>query len=335
MNKAKSTSSTMDQRLAEARKALDGRRVLVTGGAGFLGSNLATRLTKWGARVTILDRVTPEVEAVDRAIEGDVLDPETVEGAVKDQEYVFHMAGKLGVEKILDIPYDVLEVNLQGTAALLKASLGHGVKRFVLASSSEIYGDPKRIPIAETDDKSPISTYGVSKLAAEAYCEAYHQQLGLPTTCVRFFNAFGPGQKERFVIPIFISRVLRGESPVIYGDGSQRRSYTFIDDAINGTILAGFLPEGAGQAFNIGSTEEITIKELADFIISVSGNNLSPQYRPFGQGIRLESREVFQRKPEISKAHSLLGFEVRTSLQEGIRAFMRWCETQPEIYTSR
>ena len=300
------------------------RRILVTGGTGFLGKHLVSRLAELGANVTAFDIQPSPPNSRIKFIQGDIRSPEDIFRATKGQELVFHLAGLLGVEKIVDIPLEVLDVNLGGTINALKAAVENGVERFVFTSSSEIYGQPRRIPISETDFAAPISTYGVSKLAAESYCSAYARHHGFKYTIVRLFNVYGPEQTEKFVMPIFISRITKGLPPIIYGHGSQSRSYTFITDAIEGILRAGASKSGENEVFNIGNDEEIRITELAEFIIGISGNNLKPTYRPFGDGVRVEKREILRRQPDISKAAMLLGFKPKVSWREGVRRFREW-----------
>jgi UDP-glucose 4-epimerase len=312
------------QEIVHLGQTLQGTNVLITGGCGFIGSHLVSRLREHGCKIRVFDRDIQPVHSDVWYIQGDVRDYEAVARAMGGIDIVFHLAGLVGVELISNIPYDVLEVNLQGTVNALKAAQKSKVKRFLFASSSEVYGQPKKLPIAESDDLAPISVYGIAKLAAETYCQAFFEQFGLPTTRVRYFNVYGPGQKERFVIPIFISRVLRGEPPVIYGHGDQRRCYTYVDDAVRGTILAAISENGVGEVFNIGNDQEVSILELAEYIIRISGNDLKPIYKAFGDGIRAESREIFSRRPDILKARTLLGFDVTVSWQEGVKRFMEW-----------
>jgi UDP-glucose 4-epimerase len=286
------------------------------------------KLLEYGSEVTVYDcnsaespvRHDPRVNLVRE----DVRNYEKLDQATRGQDYVFHLAAALGVEKIVNIPLQVLEVNLGGTVNALRAAAENGVKRFLYTSSSEVYGQPRKVPIAEDDLTAPISTYGVSKLAGESYCAAFHKEHGLNYTTVRLFNIYGPWQTEKFVMPLFISRVMKKTPPIIYGNGQQSRSYTFITDAVNGILLAGASEDAIGEVFNIGNDEEISINELAEFIIEISGNNLKPIYKPFGNGIRVENREVLRRQPDISKARDLLGFAVHVSWQEGVRQFREW-----------
>ena len=304
------------------------KKVLVTGGCGFIGRYIVARLLEFDSEVTVYDcnssespvRHDPRVNLVQE----DVRNFEELNRATRGQDYVFHLAAALGVEKIVDIPLQVLEVNLGGTINALRAAAENGVKRFLYTSSSEVYGQPRKIPISECELAAPISTYGVSKLAGESYCAAFAKEHGLEHTVIRLFNIYGPGQTEKFVMPLFISRIMRKTPPIIYGNGLQSRSYTFITDAINGILLAGASKDAIGEIFNIGNDEEISINELAEFIIEISGNNLKPIYRPFGDGIRVENREVLRRQPDISKARDILGFGVQVSWQEGVRQFREW-----------
>ena len=313
----------------------EGKKVLVTGGCGFIGSYIVSKLLEFDAAVTVFDcdsaespvRQDPRVNL----IQEDVRDFEELSRATRGQHYVFHLAAALGVEKIVDIPLQVLEVNLGGTINALRAAAENGVERFLYTSSSEVYGQPRNIPIKEDDHAAPISTYGVSKLAGESYCAAFHKEHGLKYTIVRLFNIYGPGQTEKFVMPMFISRAVRKSPPVIYGSGLQSRSYTFITDAIDGILRAGAHDDAVGETFNIGNDEEISINELAEYIIEISGNSLKPIYKPFGDGIRVENREVLRRQPDISKAQNILGFSVQVPWQEGVRQFREWYLQKYEV----
>lgn len=298
-----------------------GKKVFITGGCGFIGHAVATRLVELGALVTVYDcrlsRKNPEINY----IEGDVRDLGRLERAMAGQQYVFHTSAILGVEKIIDIPLEVLEINLGGTVHALRAAAAVGAERFLFTSSSEVYGEPRKTPIAEDDLTAPVSTYGVAKLAAEAYCRAFCQEAGLNCTVIRLFNIYGPGQTEKFVMPKFIARVMDNQPPIIFGNGEQSRSYTFITDAVRGILLAAAADDAVGQTFNIGNDQEISLNELARFIINHSGYDLEPTYRPFGDGIRVETREILRRQPDISKARRVLGFRISVPWPEGVARF--------------
>jgi len=307
---------------------LEGKRVLVTGGCGFIGSWIATELAELGAEVTVFDCHIKPIHPKVKIIQGDVRKFEEVNRAVREQEYVFHLAAILGVEKIQNIPLQVLDNNLGGTINVLKAAHENSVKRFIYTSSSEVYGNPKKVPISEEAPTSPISIYGIGKLAGEAYCTAYYREYGLEYTILRYFNVYGPGQTDKFVMPIFLSRVLRGLSPIVYGNGSQSRAYTYITDAVNGTLLAAASEKSVCEIFNIGNSEAITLTELAQYIIDISGNHLKPIFKNFGEGIRMEKREVIRREPDISKAQQILGFELDVSWQKGVKQFSAWYKSR-------
>ena len=320
----------MEHALEQARAQLTGRRVLVTGGAGFLGSHVTARLRDWGVDVTVFDRA-PMVNGDPAWHQGSVTDAAALAAAVPGHDVVLHLAALVGVERIGPLPLDTLEVNLEGTRVALEAAAQAGVQRFVFASSSEVYGEPRRLPITETDPVSPLSVYGVAKLAAEAYCQAYHAARGLPTACVRLFNVYGPRQEEEFVIPIFLRRVLDGEPPRIYGHGSQSRSYTYVDDAVSGIVLAATAEAAPGQVYNIGNTEEVTVLELAEAVCALCGRpDLTPEFRHFGEGIRVEHREILRRQPDILKANIELQYQPQVGWREGLARFHDWFVAQRE-----
>ena len=314
---------SLQEKLTCARKHFTGRRLLITGGYGFIASHLARQLSQWGAEVRLFD-IRDDYDGELEFIPGDVRDYEALEQAIRGCDGVFHFAALLGVEKILNVPLDVLEVNLGGTINTLKAAVRNGVERFIFSSSSEVYGEPRKVPVSEDTPSSPVSVYGVSKLAAEAYCDAYARTSDLKVTCLRFFNIYGPDQAEQFVIPRFVARVARGQPPVIYGTGEQTRAYTHVSDAVNGILLAASHQNGVNEAFNVGSAEATTVADLARLVIEISGNHLTPAHKAFGDGIRSAGREIYTRIPDISKAETLLGFESRVSIREGLTRCYQW-----------
>ncbi len=315
--------------LERARAYFKNRHVLITGGGGFIASHLAKRLAAWGARVRLFDVRDSEAWHNDYDyIQGDVTDKETLVRAMEGCEIVFHFAGLLGVEKILDRPIEVLQVNLEGTINALQAAVQQRVKRFVLSSSSEVYGEPRQVPLREDAPPSPISIYGVSKLAAEAYCEAFARKGLIDVTILRYFNVYGPGQAEAFVIPRFIGRVVRGEPPVVYGRGSQVRAYTYVDDAVTCSLLAAASEKGINEIFNVGTQEVITVADLAELVIAISGRDLTPVYQELGAGIRPAKREIHTRIPDISKAQGLLGYKPQVPLREGLQRCYSWYSLQ-------
>lgn len=316
--------TTMQEGLEKAAAHFSKKKVLVTGGLGFIAGHLVDRLTKWGAEVTLLD-ARSDYDGDLEYIHGDVRDYDLMSGAVKGKDVVFHFASILGVERIQRIPLDVMEVNLGGTVNALKACVQHGVGRVILTSSSEIYGEPRVIPTPEDTLPSPVSIYGVSKLAAEAYCQAYSQQHGLQYTAVRFFNVYGEGQAEEFVISKFLARVANDEPPIIFGTGEQVRTYTYVSDAIDCTLLAAGSDDGINEVFNIGGAETISLIELARLIGEISGKPMEPQFREFGDaGVREKGREVFARIPSVAKARKVLGYRSRVGLRQGLTRTYHW-----------
>jgi UDP-glucose 4-epimerase len=276
-----------------------------------------------GAEVRLFD-LLEDHESGFEFISGDVRDYEALERAARGCDIIFHFAALLGVEKILKIPLDVMEVNESGTVNALNAALKNDIERFIFSSSSEIYGEPRQIPVAEDTPPSPVSVYGISKLAAEAYCNAYAHTAGLKATCLRFFNVYGPGQAEQFVVSRFVSRVAGGQPPIIYGKGDQVRAYTYVADAVQGILMATAHKKGVNEAFNVGSGQRATVSDLAQLVIEVSGSDLTPIQKEFGDGIRSARREIYIRIPDTSKAKELLGFESCVSLREGVSQCYEW-----------
>ena len=315
---------TMTEGLERTAATFAGKKVLVTGGLGFIAGHLVNRLKEWGADVTLMD-ARSEYDGDLEYIQGDVRDYAAMSSAIKGQEVVFHFASILGVERILQIPLDVMDVNLGGTVNALKACAEHGVERMVLTSSSEIYGEPRVIPTPEDTLPSPVSVYGVSKLAAETYCQGYAQQHGLEYTAVRYFNVYGEGQAREFVISKFLARFAEGLPPIIFGTGEQVRTYTYVSDAIDCTLLAAASDKGVNEVFNIGGAETISLIELARLIGEISGKPMEPEFREFGDaGVREKGREVFARIPSVAKARSVLGYRSRIGLREGLTRTYEW-----------
>ncbi len=310
--------------LKKAGNYFKNKNVLITGGNGFIGTHLASALVSAGANLKVLDLKKNPANKNIKQFCGSILDKHLIERALKSIDIVFHYAALIGVEKIYNIPREVLKVNFEGTKVLLDSSVKAGVKKFIFASSSEIYGNPCELPLSEVSPKAPISTYGISKLASEEYCSIFSLEYNIIITIIRHFNVYGPLQKESFVISNFIRNVMKNKPPVIYGNGNQSRCYTYITDAVNGILLASGLKAGENEIFNIGTDERISILKLAEIIIRHSNKNLAPEYKKFGDGIRVENREILDRQPNISKAEKKLSYKVNTSLHEGIKLYCKW-----------
>ncbi len=317
--------------------------VLVTGGAGFIGSHLVERLLADGHRVTVLDdlsggRLENLNEARDhprlRLIVGDVRDPKALQAALEGVEVVFHLAAVVGVPRVLADPLRTLWVNVEGTGRVLEACAGRGIP-VCLASSSEVYGKGVRWPAAEEDDlrlgppTSPRWVYAVSKLLDEHLAMAWARR-GLRVSVVRYFNVYGPRADPRgygYVIARFMDQALRGEPLTVYGDGQQTRSFIYVTDAVEGTLRAGLSPAASGHIFNIGHPEEISILELAERVRRISGAQVPIRFLPLSEVYGPDFEEVARRIPDVSKARALLGFEARVTLDEGLQRTWGWWRT--------
>lgn len=310
---------------------LNGRDgVLVTGGAGFIGSHIVDRLVREGYHVGVLDNfVTGErsnlsVSAKRIAVhELDILDAKAVEKVVRQYQYVLHEAALVSVARSVEDPLLVNEVNVSGTLNILIASVAAKIKRFVYASSSSVYGDTEALPKVETMATRPSSPYGVSKLAAESYCKAFARVYGLETVSLRYFNVFGPRQKSGLysgVIPIFIRRVLDGRPPQVYGDGSQTRDFTFVEDVVDANLLAleSQALEG-GEVFNVAGGKATSVNDLASSVTRLLGApHLVPEHVVARRG------DIAASYADVSKAVRELGYAPKTGVAEGLSRTIDW-----------
>ena len=299
---------------------------VVTGGSGFIGRVLVQKLLARGEKVKVIDLAPPpfthpSLSFVKKSVLDD-LSPE-LRGCV----VLYHFAALLGVENSDNHPLQTMEVNLIGSRNVFRTAVEQGVKKVVFSSSSEVYGEPRELPIKEETAKGPVSTYGVSKLAAEMYALAYARELKTEFHIVRFFNVYGPGQQPQFVIPLFIRNALDGKPLRVYGEGKQTRCFTYVDDAIDGVLTV--LEKGKpGEAYNIGNDRQTTILELAELVIKASGRDIKPELIPFGRETRLEQREINYRQPDISKMKSL-GWKPKIFVEEGVQKTLGWMKTYP------
>jgi len=319
-------------------------KVLVTGGAGFIGSHLVDKLLSMETveELRVLDNFfTGRLENLEKwandprfvLIQGDVRKREIVQKVTKNVDFVFHEAAIASVPLSIKEPLTTHEVNVAGTLNLLEEARAND-STFLYASSCAVYGTPKRIPIREEDVAKPLSPYGASKLAAEAYCLAYNETYGLKTVCLRYFNVYGPRQTYSpyaGVITIFINRALKGEPPVIYGDGRQTRDFIYVDDVVVASILAATCNKAHGRVLNVGTGVETSINSLASKIKRILGTeNLKITYGPAQKG------EIRRSAADISRMMELLGYKPRTSLDQGLLRTIRWfsgevCEGLPNI----
>jgi UDP-glucose 4-epimerase len=316
--------------------------VLVTGGAGFIGSHLVDFLVDKGHRVNIIDDLsTGSIDNIKhlrnhhacRFVTGTILDQKLVDRLVNEASLIFHLAAVVGVKNVVSQPRRGIEVNVGGTENILRAASMKGA-RVVLASSSEVYGISSEIPFIEDGPRTLGPThvqrwsYAAGKALDEHLGLAYFSD-GLPVSAVRYFNAYGPRIVESgygSVIARFISQAFRGEPLTLYGDGSQTRSFTYISDAVIGTYLAGTHPAAVGQVFNIGTGIETSVKELASEICRQIGAEPSFEYVPFEDIFGTAFQDIPRRVPSIEKAKSLLGFDPIISLTDGIKLTIDWAK---------
>ncbi|HVP57134.1 MAG TPA: SDR family oxidoreductase [bacterium] len=304
-------------------------RNLVTGGAGFIGSNLARKLVSLGEEVVILDDFsTGKADNLDdirnsvEVVRGSICDINTVRGAIRGVERVFHHAAVVSVVRSVDDPLSTNAVNIDGTLNCLVAAKEAGVKKFVFAASSSAYGDNPRLPKNEDMKPEPLSPYAISKLTGEFYARVFYKIYGLPTVSLRYFNIFGPHQDPKSlyaaVIPIFITKILKGESPVIYGDGEQSRDFTFIDNAVQANLLAAQSGDAAGRVINVACGTRYTLNQLVTKIRSLTQSAVVPTYAERRPG------DVVHSQGDIALASKLLGYSPSVSFDQGLEATVRW-----------
>ncbi|MEK7204384.1 MAG: NAD-dependent epimerase/dehydratase family protein [candidate division NC10 bacterium] len=312
-------------------------KILITGGAGFLGSHLSDALLARGDDVTILD-VGGDLKVRHNLgnsrfhyVRDSVLHADILESLILKCDLIYHLAAVVGVEHYVGDPYEVLNVNINGTQAVLKLAYKHN-RKVVFSSTSEVYGRNPRVPFREDDDRVLGSTridrwcYSTSKAAAEHFCFAYHR-LGLPVVILRYFNVYGPRLDKidvGRVITIFMGQVLRGDPVTVIGDGSQTRCFTYIDDAIRATVEAGMNDRAVGEIFNVGSDVETSILELAETMIRIAGSPSKivfvPQVAVYGESYE----DVPRRVPWVKRTQEILGVEAETPLEKGLRQTIDW-----------
>jgi len=302
---------------------------LVTGGAGFIGSHLVEELVKQRQRVRVIDNLStgkkenikPFLEEIE-LIEGDIRDLELVREAMDGVDYVLHQAAVPSVPRSVKDPLTSNSVNVEGTLNILIAARDADVKRVVYASSSSVYGDTPVLPKHEDMKQEPRSPYAVSKLGGELYCQAFYHVHGLETVALRYFNVFGsrqdPKSQYAAVVPKFITALLHGELPTIFGDGEQSRDFTYIENVVEANLLATKAPGVAGEVFNIACGERITINELACMLAEIIGVNIEPEHTPSRPG------DVLHSLADISKAKRLLGYEVKLDTKSGLGKAVKW-----------
>ena len=303
-------------------------KALVTGGAGFIGSNIAMKLLEMGFEVRILDDLSSgfKINIPEGAefTEGSIVDGELVKEVASGVDYIFHLAASVGNKRSIDNPIYDATVNVLGTLNVLEAARSTGVKKLVYSSSAGIFGELKTIPIKEDHPRDPDSPYGVSKLAAEKDCLAYIKLYDVPVVCLRYFNVFGVHQRfDAYgnVIPIFADRILKGIPMTIFGDGEQTRDFVNVKDVAQANIKSA-LSDATG-VFNVGSSTRITIKDLATLMEKVSGTSVGVEYGPERPG------DVRDSLADVSKAQASFGFNPSGDIEAGLSEYMNWIKSDP------
>lgn len=316
-------------------------KVLITGGGGFVGSHLADGFLARGDEVVVLDNgsVAKTRHLIGRPgfhhVRDSIFDLEILEGLIAKADLVYHMAAVVGVEHYVGDPFEVLNVNVNGTQAVLKLAFKHQ-RKVVFSSTSEVYGRNPKVPWREDDDRVLGSTridrwcYSTSKAVGEHFCFAY-RTMGLPVTITRYFNVYGPRLDKLDVgrvITIFLGQALRDEPLTVIGDGRQTRCFTYVDDAVRATIAAGVGAGTDGEVFNIGTDVETTILDLAQRIIAVTGSRstiaLTPQAAVYGDSYE----DIGRRVPDVTRMRTILGVTAETSLDDGLRRTVEWFQRE-------
>jgi nucleoside-diphosphate-sugar epimerase len=304
-------------------------RILVTGGAGFIGSHVVDKLVETDVEVRVLDNLdTGKMENVAQHgkssnfsfVEGDIRDLQLVKQLVKGVDAVVNLAAIASVQRSVEDPLLVNEVNVRGTLNLLKASVDGNVKRFIQASSAAVYGDVQRLPVCEDSSPVPLSPYAVSKLAAESYAMVFNRVYGLGAVCLRFFNVYGPRQANSpysGVITIFANEILARRPPRIFGDGEQTRDFVFVDDVVSAIMLALTKKNAVGEVFNVASGRAISINSVVEILQRILGGDLRPVHGRPREG------DIRHSYASVEKARALLGFDPVFSLEEGLRELGR------------
>jgi UDP-glucose 4-epimerase len=305
---------------------------LVTGGAGFIGSNLVHELLQRGETVRVLDNFSTgrrsnlvDVYGDIDLVEGDLRSSESCRQATKGIDVVLHQGALPSVQRSVSDPFTSHDTNATATMNLLVAARDAGVKRFVYASSSSVYGDSPTMPKQEEMIPRPKSPYAVAKLAGEHYCRIFYELYGLETVCLRYFNVFGPYQDPTShysaVIPLFIRAMMAGKAPTIYGDGTQSRDFTFVANNVHANLLAATQPGVGGQIFNIACGQRYSLLDLMDALNEILGTAIEPTFDHSRRG------DVKHSLADIGRAQELLGYTVQVDFLEGLRRTAAWYRT--------
>jgi len=319
-------------------------KILVTGGAGFIGSNLVDQLMEQGHEVTVLDNLlVGKVSNIEHHLENDrfhfvngsILDVATLERLVRQVDLIYHLAAVVGVKYVVEDPLQAIVTNVRGTENVLELAFKYWA-RTVIASSSEIYGKSTEVPLDEESDRllGPTTvnrwSYSDAKAIDEYFALAYAQKK-LPVSVVRYFNVYGPRLDPKgygSVIAKFIGQALRGAPLTVYDDGRQTRSFTYVDDALEATIRAATVKEAAGRVFNVGSDRETSVNDLAQIILELTDSSSEITHIPYSSAYGADFEETRRRVPDMGRARAVFGFEPETSLEDGLRQTIAWFQRE-------
>ena len=304
-------------------------RYLVTGGAGFIGSNTVDELVRRGHSVVVLDDLSAgkeenlaEVRNKITFIRGSITDIEVVRKAMYDAEFVLHLAARTSVPRSVKDPIETNRINIDGTLNVLSAARDAKVKRIVFAASSSAYGETPTLPKVETMTPQPISPYGVTKFVGELYLQTFGRCYGLENVSLRYFNIFGPRQDPSSpysgVLAKFCTAFLEETQPVIFGDGSQSRDFTFVDNAVQANLLAFEAPNASGKVFNIGIGGRVTLNQTVELLGKISGKQMAARYDPPREG------DIRDSQADITRAREVLKYEPQVGFEEGLRLTFDW-----------
>lgn len=304
-------------------------RYLVTGGAGFIGSNTVDELVHRGHSVVVLDDLSTgkeenlaDVRSKITFVKGSITDLEAVQKAMQQADHVIHLAARTSVPRSVKDPLETNRINVEGTLNVLVAARDNRVKRLVFAASSSAYGETPTLPKVESMEARPISPYGVSKYVGELYASVFGRCYGLETVCLRYFNIFGPRQDPDSpysgVLSRFALAFLSDEKPVVFGDGEQTRDFTFVDNAVQANLLACEAPGASGHVFNIGTGGRVSLNQTLDLLRRISAKPLQAQFEPPRDG------DIRDSQADISKATEILGYEPTVQFEEGLERTYAW-----------
>jgi nucleoside-diphosphate-sugar epimerase len=308
-------------------------RYLVTGGAGFIGSNTVDELVRRGHGVVVLDDLSSgkeenlaDVRAKITFIKGSITDLEMVQKAMLQADYVIHLAARTSVPRSVKDPIDTNRINVDGTLNVLVAARDNKVKRIVFAASSSAYGDTPTLPKSENMQPIPISPYGVSKYVGELYAQTFGRCYGLENVCLRYFNIFGPRQDPDSpysgVLSRFATAFLDSSPPVVFGDGAQTRDFTYVDNAVAANILASEAPTASGRTFNIGTGHSVSLNQVLEMLQKISGKTLEAKYEAARDG------DIRDSLADIRLAQESLGYEPSIHFEEGLQRTFAWYQAQ-------